>query len=249
MESTFMTQMSRAANLRSVLRHSEVKDALEEIITTYSGILNEDPRGTRIRDAMSLTELSVGRGVAANPHIETPLDPPMFSSLLYRLNYNQTASGRMQYVDERDYARRQQHLALHHASTTCDLVKIGGVSFRPKKKSLKDSNAMYVDFRSPGMFRAGRIVHIFLHRRPTEGGEHIEETFLAIRRLQELNEQHAPQDFFRKYGKDGGCLCYDRYEDSIDIVSSSEILCHFARTPYKSPTLGDCVHVLPLDRV
>ena len=245
-----MTHLCRAANLRALLRQPELREVMGEALDYYIKLLNEDPRGTRIRDAMTLEERPMEEGVPSDPPIVKDLDPSIFNSLLARLNDGRTDE-RSRYVDERQFAWDRHLLTLHHASTECKHVKIGGVNFKAERASAKDSNVVYSGWREAdgGKVYAGRIIHIFLHTRPIEGGSRIKQTFLAIRRLRSLNHVDAGKDIFRRYGKDGGFLCHPEYEESIDIVTPSEVLCHSARTPYSAPDGKHYVHVLPLDRV
>lgn len=249
MEITFMNQVARAANLRPILRHAALQKAMEEVIEGYIKIVNEDPRGTRNRDTLSLREITGGIGVPFKPSVATQPGQDVFEALLQRFNYH-IPPGMPSYIDENIRERQSGSLFLHRKITPCQFVKIGGVKFEPGQQSLKNSNVMYSDFQDRQQVYAGRIKQIFLHKRPVSEHEYMEETFLAIERLIPLNEIDRSHDHFSRYPKVGGSLYYEEYQAIVDIVSPVEVLCHFSRTPYTSPSISrECVHVLPLDRV
>lgn len=246
MESTFINQACRAANLQSILRNGLVQSAMGRVIDAYTKIANEDSRGTRIRDAFTLKELTDEIGIPSKPPVVEPLADGVFSALLGYLNQ---LHGNILYVDERTASRSPYQYFLHRISTTCNRVRIGGVSFQPEHCSPKDSNIVYSDHLDPCQVHAGRIVSIFLHRRSTLAGTRIEATYVAVRRLVPLRQDDQKHDNFRRY-KDGGTLYYDSYKKDVDVVLPKDILCHFARTPITLlPIERPCVHVLPLDRV
>ena len=248
MEHTFMTQLCRASNLRALVRQPELQSAMGELMEYYTRILSEDPRGTRVRDAISLVERPKEKGIPSNPPVAKELSAGVLSALQSRLNHGRS-QGQSLYYDERMRPWAQPgRLTLYRSGTQCDLVTIGGVRFSPERLSSRDSNVFYSDVTS-GTNRAGRIADIFLHKRLTDEGELIEETFIGIRRLRQLSLEDAEKDIFRQYGKDGGFLCYDDYEDVMDVVTPQEVLCHFARTVYSMGDGRSCVHVLLLDRV
>lgn len=249
MEVTFMNQVSRATNLRPILQHAAIQETMKDVISGYSKIANEDSRGTRNRDALSLQELTSSLGARTTENITRDLDANVFQSLLQHLNYN-SSPGTPLYVDENLRVRNSNTLFLHRASTPCKSIKIGGVRFQPKHLSLKDSNVVYSDSRDVKQIHYGSILHIFMHKRPISEDDRVEDTFLAVRRLTPLNEVDEQHDDFRRYPRCGGSLYYDEYRTAIDIVPPTGVLCHYARTPHTTPIIPrPCVHVLPLDRV
>ena len=250
MEITFMNQVARSANLRPILRNPALREAMGDVLDSYSKVINEDSRGTRIRDALSLEEQTVGVGIPFNSSSMTKLDDDVFEALLNRLNNSSPEQGPL-YIDEYVRARPAGSSFLHRSNTPCKAVKIGGVKFQPERCSLKDSNILYSDALVPHQVHAGRIKHIFLHKRPSfSSDQKIEQTFLVVHRLKVLDPIDKNHDHFSRYPGVGGSLYYDEYEPIVDIVIPTEVLCHFARTSYKSPSIPrSCVHVLALDRV
>ena len=246
METTFIKQACRAANLRSLLRHEGLQDILGNVIAIYKKVTNEDPRGTRIRDALTLQQHANEIGIPSGPRGTHSLDDQVFKSLLTYLN---KVSGFPLYADDRSQSCLPGQLLIGRTSIPCDLIKIGGVSFKPERLSLRDSNLLFSLSGEPNNPQAGRIVSIFTHERPVPGNKSATTTFLVVRRLVALTTEDKEHDDFRRY-KSGGFLCYDRYEENVDIVSAKEVLCHFARTTLSVSSIGGkCVHVLPLDRV
>jgi hypothetical protein len=58
------------------------------------------------------------------------------------------------------------------------------------------------------------------------------------------------QDPYRRYPKVGGRLYHPELEDEIEVVSSQEIVAHFAHTPQNEQDFGfPCFHALPLGKV
>ena len=245
MEITFMTRVARAMNLRPVLKHPALKEVIGDAIEAYSSVRNEDSRGTRIRDALSLQEFQGGVGIPIKPSATSKLSEDTFQALLLRLN--QCTQSR--YIDEHAQVSPPGSLLLGRTSMPCKAIKVGGVTFQPEGYSLKNSNLLYANPHNHEITHAGIVIQIFIHRRSSAGSQ-VEETFLVVRRLKELEEAAKCHDHFRRYPKVGGSLYYDEYEPVLDIVAPCEILCHFARTAYHSPKIPNaCVHVLPLDRV
>ena len=123
-----MSQVCRAANLQQILRHDTIQLVMGKVIDAYTKIVNGDPRGTRIRDAFTLREANKEVGIPSVPYVMKALDDATFISLL---NYLNQRSGSKLYVDENVLSRPWGSLCLHRMTTECNLIKIGGVSFRP----------------------------------------------------------------------------------------------------------------------
>ncbi len=177
-----MSQTCRAANLRPLLRDTTVQRAIEEVIAAYSKISNEDPRGTRVRDAFTWMKTVAMAGIPAKSAKPLDLTLPLYRSLLHLLN---AEIGYPLYVDRYTLVRRETEHFLSQTIIDCEQIQIGGVRYKPHIKSSKDCNVVY---HASGQQQplAGRITRIFLHTRSlTEGGS-TQETFIAIQPLSSL---------------------------------------------------------------
>ncbi|KAF8573040.1 hypothetical protein K439DRAFT_1625343 [Ramaria rubella] len=98
------------------------------------------------------------------------------------------------------------------------------------------------------------IQDIFAHRHAIPGNsEPIVQTFLIVWRYLELRFEDKKFDYWWKYSVGGGRLYYDDLQEKAEILCVSDIILHFAKTPYalgKLPGLSEaCIHVLPLNWV
>ncbi|KAI0069375.1 hypothetical protein K474DRAFT_1714319 [Panus rudis PR-1116 ss-1] len=211
-------------------------------VAMYDLLSNEDPRGTRVRDAASLESLLDSDGIGkkeAREHAELP--PEEFLTLRDLLNSERRSRGEALFNDDVSSTERNLHVILHPKVKECRHLMVGGVRFQSAKHSYKNSNVIY----SCDGVHAGRIINIFIHERHDVGGR-MEDIFLVIRRLVPLTRDDLRHDVFRSY-RVGGYLRYDRYKERLDIIRPQSVLCHFARTPYHVVDAVAFVHVRPLD--
>lgn len=140
-----------------------------------------------------------------------------------------------------------------------------GFSYRPSARSLKDSNII---IRSQvqtapstlpaddvgNSFSAAQIAWIL--RAPSRSGNGTvvapNTLIVIVRRLVPLSSAEAEADPYRKFPfYVAGSLFRNEFLRP-EIISPEDILCPFARTPFKElgqMQHGDKVHVLPLNRV
>lgn len=187
MEIAFMNQVARSANLRPILRTPALREAMGDVLDSYSKDINEDSRGTRIRDVLSLEEQTGGVGIPFDSSSMAKLDDDVFEALLNHLNNDSPEQGPL-YTDVYTRARPAGSSFLHRSNTPCKAVKIGGVKFQPERCSLKDSNVLYFNALVPHQVHAGRIKHIFLYKRPSSSSDQrFEQTFLAVHQSKVLD--------------------------------------------------------------
>ncbi len=116
--------------------------------------------------------------------------------------------------------------------------------FSPSSFSIRDSHVV-VGKGIPDDWYAGKIKQIFEYpfRPPSK-------VYFAIQRFRELSAQEASQDPYRQYPLVGGRLYHPELGDEIEVVSSQEIIAHFAHTPQDEQDFGfPCFHVLLLGKV
>ncbi|KZT08857.1 uncharacterized protein LAESUDRAFT_617409, partial [Laetiporus sulphureus 93-53] len=244
LELTYMTHTCRAANLRALLRHDKIRGIMDEFMTCYDGIYNEDRRGTRLRESTTLD--AQPQGIPGKNSKVTSLEKNQFMALLQLLN---AEIGHDMYVDARDVRRTPGCQQLSNKGTNCPKIMIGGITYRPHNVAPKDSNII---FSSPhtAHTQAGRIINIFLHQHRDVHGKLVEESFVSIESLQELTELDRLSDPYSNFPGVGGKLYYNAYSSDINVVRPSNIISHFAKTPMEVQGIKrSCIHVLPLDRV
>jgi len=117
-------------------------------------------------------------------------------------------------------------------------ITISGVIYSNHKSLPRDSNII---FRRPGRTShcIGRVDLIF---QPGNS----DATFLAVSQFS-LAPEHPIQGVYRRFGFAGGYL-YGEGRVTPRVIRTSDVICHFARTPVESEGQG-LVHALPLNTV
>jgi len=245
LELTMLNAICRGANIRSMLCDPEVAEILGELIEAYRANMNEDQRGTRIRDAITFSVYNEGEGVVGRQPKTVNLDAATYGSLLYLLN---AEFGDATYVRELTKKSTGQ-ISLSSQATKCHKVTISGVSYQPYELSSKNSNVLFQRTASSRPI-AGRIREVYRHSRKMPSGQMAEETFLVVDQYAELSPSDAAHDHYRRYPLVGGRLYYDGVHPDTCLVRPSAILCHCAKTPTTSAFINHpLLHLLPLDRV
>lgn len=123
-------------------------------------------------------------------------------------------------------------------------ISLKGVTFSAFENSPGNSNVVY-GLLPNGQWSAGRIIGIFFLSHPND-------SFLAccvVEPLRALADTDARLDPYRGYRSDvAGKLFYAALEEPI-VILATDIVCHFAGTPYRTTSGVDLAHVLPLNRV
>ncbi|KAI9459243.1 hypothetical protein BJY52DRAFT_1223234 [Lactarius psammicola] len=137
-----------------------------------------------------------------------------------------------------------QNSTTHARAMQYNKFSYRGTIFSPSTFSIRDS---YVAIGKgvPDDWHAGKIKQIFTHSvlRPSE-------VYFVIQRFKELSPQEASRDPYRRYPLVGGRLYHPELEEELKIVTSQEIVAHFAYTPLEEGDFGfPCFHALPLDKV
>lgn len=243
---TFMKSACRAAGVTPLLQDPHVRATVSEITEGYNKYMNEDKRGTRIHDAVSLKKDIKSGGDPGNKEKSVKLEADVYRGVLARLN---SELNRTVYVPRPRKAPDQFFLS--EDAIVCNKIQVKGVRYQPASVSAGNSNIM---FTAPGSSSpvAGQISQIFIHERKLPGGESkIKETFLAVRPLARLSQVDEKLDIYRTFPIVGGSLHYARYDDRVHVIRPSDIVCHFAKTRMgRVMQISEpCFHVLPLDRV
>jgi hypothetical protein len=132
------------------------------------------------------------------------------------------------------HARARQYNKFSHHSAI----------FSPSTFSIRDSYVAIGKGVSEGWY-AGKIKQIFTHSalQPSE-------VYFLIQKFRELSPEEASRDPYRQFPLVGGRLYHPELEEELEIVTSQEIVAHFAYTPLEEEDFGfPCFHALPLDKV
>ncbi|KAJ3547879.1 hypothetical protein NM688_g5358 [Phlebia brevispora] len=267
LELTFMNCICQASNLRPILADPELQDAINDVINAYNDIVQEDGPGTRVVDSMRLIGAMLPKQEQAAPQDIKGSEIIRLSNDLYNalLKFLAEESGRDSYVNMLARTKWHDQYFLPRKAVSLKKLSLGGVTYKPHRESLRDSRilvrmstlASSVAIRPPSAplfppadLHAVRIEELIYYERPASSGT-IQEQFVVVRCLQHLTAEHASLDPYRKYGFSGGFICYDRFLDSVDIIRTASIVCHFVHTSNITiPGVeSSCIHVLPLDRI
>ena len=143
-----------------------------------------------------------------------------------------SGSGDIQYTTT--YAKARQYNKFTHR----------GAIFSPSSFSLRDSYVVIAK-SAPLDWYAGTIKQIF-----TYPSGQSPDVYFVIQKFDELSNEEALQDPYRRYPLVGGRLYHPELNDEIEVVPSHKITAHFAYTPYDRKDFGfPCFHALPLDKV
>ncbi|KAH9885099.1 hypothetical protein C8Q73DRAFT_669614 [Cubamyces lactineus] len=216
MESTFMKTSCRAANLRPLLQDTQISAALTEFLDVFRRVSGDDERGMRLDSVLRTAQRSVVPDLARAGGHGTPstLSQETYTALLAKLNLE--APERL-YVDPTIGKKRggQRYLS-RDAQKHTDVI-VDGIHYRSRHASSRDSNIQF----SPAPGRqpcVGYIQDVCTHRRKSLAGDLIVETFLTVRSFQELSDEHAAFDIFRRFPHAGGRLYYDAITEELHML-------------------------------
>lgn len=242
-----LKSICQGANMRAFLSNPKATRYLGELIEAYRSFVNEDQRGTRIRDLVSLTAGNDGVGDAGPRKTTIDLSKSAYSGLLTCLNAGIT-SNCPRFVPELT-AKAAEQIFTSSRAIKCRKVVISGVSYQPRAISSKNSN-IYFQPTSQSQPTAGYIENIILHARKDPSGRMVEETFLIVNRYQDLTPSEAQHDHYRQFPLVGGKLYHDTILQEPHVIRPSSVICHCAKTTtHHDDIVGGILHILPLDRV
>jgi hypothetical protein len=132
------------------------------------------------------------------------------------------------------------------------VVKLYGDNFTPAWRHVGNSQILLcaTALGSGSLARAAQIQKILVHSRPGLGRSTISETFFVVKLYRELDATEIPLDPYRIFHALDARLCIDDLEPEELIVSSTDIISHFASCAIDIEGLKEqCRVVLSLDRV
>lgn len=254
MEITYMNRICRASNFQALLRDPSLRDSAADFVSAYEVLLDEDRRGTRLKELFSHRVDSSGQIIGVRDPEKrklATLHDQHYSALLTALN---SIEGEQRYSDCRQNVHIPGSIFLHNKAYLHKGVSLRGVSYRSVDHSTKDCNIIFTK-PDEDWWRAGVIVKVFTHPRIAEENgscKNIEELFLVIEQFLPLSDPDSQRDPYRQFPRIGGRLFYQKRDPTLLVLRSAEIDCHFALTPLDGDEFGivdGVIHALPLDRV
>ncbi|KAA1479800.1 hypothetical protein DENSPDRAFT_789577 [Dentipellis sp. KUC8613] len=241
LEKTMFERLCMGQRLRHIMNDAidSVSNALRALADSFNRRFNADKRGTRLNDILAFVEPVQSPAEDLSLHKDTLTRVEV--ELLRRHLESQATSGLA--PDAFRYATRvrhacQRHKKFHHR----------GASYSPWSSSPGDSYVV-IGEDILGAWYAARIQGIFSHTQTPHSETRVVNTYFIIQRFKPLTIDEGSLDPYRAFPIAGGRLYHDTVESTLEFVTMKDILCHFAHTPFASKELGDCVHVLPIDRV
>lgn len=231
LEKTLFERMCMLQRLKShVSTCARLQSRIEPFAHQLVNFLNPSVRGTI---AESLTSLDTGREVLKGEEcwLEANVMKHLKEHLIRTGKASQlTDSGQISTT----HVRARQYKKFSHRSAT----------FSPSTFSIRDSYVAIGKGVSEG-WHAGKIKQIFTHSvlQPSE-------VYFVIQKFRELSPQLESRDPYRQFPLVGGRLYHPELKGELEIVTTQEIIAHFAYTPLDEGDFGfPCFHALPLDKV
>lgn len=219
LELTFTMTACRTANVEALMDNKDISAIAPELSDAFTTVSDEDHRGTRLADEIHFPP--------TKPPTRIRLDPRTFELLIQLITDTIEMPGSLNLMSP-------QLLELGK-------ITISGVIYSNHKLLPRDSNII---FRRPGRIShcIGRVDLIF---QPITG-ETPHPTFLAVSQFS-LAQGNPMSGVYRRFGFAGGYL-YTERRITPRVIRTSDVLCHFARTPLESEGSG-LLHALPLNTV
>ena len=230
LEATFTMSVCQSSNLQALLDRDDLPGVAEPLLSTYEAVSNEDHRGTRLADET--------HHPPTKPPVSVVIEDETYRLLLSALNQKfQTNCYTSNDIGSPIISRAVLEL---------DKVSIRGVIYASARALPRDSDIL---FRREGgsSSRAGNIKSIFRLSHPTPAGPVSNTTFLLIEQYSPVTDQ-AMQSTYTRFGFAGGFLCHNQRRSGLYVISSENVICHFAKTVLPE-AYDDLMHVLPLNKV
>jgi hypothetical protein len=225
---------------------------LPEAIQDYQSIAQEyfgtDFRGTLHHDLQALARSTDGSFPVPGRGKIITLPDSLYASLISRLN--QTSNG----ICYRAYDQPldgPHYVHVEARAETRRAVKLNGGNFTPAWRHVGNSQILLRATASEGsLTRAAQIQKILVHSRLGLGRSTISETFFVVRLYRELDATQTSLDPYHIFHALDARLCIDDFELEELVVSSTDIISHFASCPINVEGLKEqCRVVLSLDKV
>jgi hypothetical protein len=230
LEATFMMSVCRSSNLQALLDQDDLPEAAASLLSAYEAVSNEDHRGTRLADET--------HHPPPKPPVSVELQEESYHLLLRALD--------QRFRTTRYTAGDVGPPVVPRMVLELDKISIRGVIYASAKALPRDSDILFRREGGSGS-RVGNIKSIFHLSHPTPAGSVTTTTFLLVEQYSPITDQ-AMQSTYTRFGFAGGFLCHNRAQSGLHIISSDNVICHFAKTIFPQ-TNNDLMHVLPLNKV
>jgi hypothetical protein len=244
-----MRSFCRGSNLRALLLHDELPEAIQDYRSIAQEYFGSDFRGTLRHDLQAMAGSTDGFFPALGKGKIVTLPASQYASLVSRLN--RTSDGI--FYQPYDQPLEGTHCVhVEPRAETRRAVKLYGDNFTPAWRHVGNSQILLraTALGSGSLARAAQIQKILVHSRPGLGRSTISETFFVVKLYRELDATEIPLDPYRIFHALDARLCIDDLEPEELIVSSTDIISHFASCAIDIEGLKEqCRVVLSLDRV
>ena len=203
------------------MQAENISDDVRPLVDAFLKVTNEDHRGTRLADE----------------HNFPPQKPPQNATLEPRIH-----KLFLRWI--RDFptlARFNALVPITPNVVELEKISISGVIYARESSLPRDSNVIFR--RAQGSSeRVGRIKQIFQSERVVP-----RVTFLVVALLRRIADPTA-KDTYGRFGFAGGYLCDPKEDDRQYVISTADVVCHYAKTPllWKNEAV---IHALPLNSV
>lgn len=220
----------QSSNLQALLDQGDLPEAAEPLLSVYNAVSNEDHRGTRLADEVH----------------HPPTKPPVSVRILDE-TYHLLLRALDQKFQTTWYTTRDViSPVIPRTVLELDKVSIRGVIYANARVLPRDSDIIFRREGGSGS-RVGSIKSIFRLSYLAPTGSALITTFLLIEQYSPVTDQ-AMQSMYTRFGFAGGFLCHNQRRSGFHVISSENVICHFAKTVLPQ-TSDDLMHVLPLNKV
>jgi Domain of unknown function (DUF4218) len=245
LELTFLRSFCRGGNLKVLLSRDDLPDTLKEIKIELDKHFNgHEFRGTLSNDLSAIAAKFAMPTTWNEGAVEEALPDDIYDHLLERINLD---SGTMRFYSHKQVSTTGYALA--PLVQYSDEIEAGGVQFSTARHFTRNSLILY---RRPGELEhdlhPGQIQEIFRHCRRGITNDPLIESFLVIRPFEELTEDEANFDPYRRFPLLGVSLYHDKMQPAI-VIKSTDIVSHFASCPFENDIIKGALVVLSLERV
>ncbi|KAG1889073.1 uncharacterized protein F5891DRAFT_987455 [Suillus fuscotomentosus] len=243
-----MKSFCRGSNLRALLLHDELPEAIQDYRSIAQEYFGTDFRGTLRHDLQAMAGSTDECFPVARKGKVVTLPASQYASLISCLNrisdgifyqpYDQPLEGaHCVHVEPRAETKRA--------------IKLHGDNFTPAWRHVGNSQILLraTALGSGSLARAAQIQKILVHSHPGLGRSTFSETFFVVKLYRELDAAQIPLDPYRIFHALDARLCIDDLEPEELVVSSTDIISHFASCSIDIEGLKErCRVVLSLDR-
>lgn len=221
--------------LRTFFTPDRMPPGLETLISAWDRLQNDDIRGTRLGDSFTFDESfrEVEEKITWSNEDLKRLSRSWFTSLSHWIKTNDACT-KLDKLSPFAYMRTE-------------MARLGE-KYQTMETSQANSHIYYRDFTST--IHAGAIAGIFSHTRFQQDGSKKTQTFIAVNQYKPLPRDKAHGDHYCKFPTVAGKVYQNAFYEGITVISSNDLLYHFAAVSVEIPSVVPytCVLALPLDK-